>query len=98
MTRDEMYQIVATELGYKSYNGEWGRQHLVDGGHGDCYFSDTTGTMFERLVTARLKLDCAESNLKRQLALRVKSLPSYGLLPNNDCMISRSAILEMLEK
>lgn len=57
---DEIAQQIAKELGYKSYDDEWGREHFVDGNHGDCYLADTTGTMFRMLISARLKLSKLE--------------------------------------
>jgi len=63
---DEMAQTIAKELGYKGYDDEWGREHLIDGNHGSCFFSDTTGTLFLKLVKARLKIKELEERLAQK--------------------------------
>lgn len=58
---DEIAQEIAKELGYKGYDDEWGREHFIDGNHGDCYLSDSTGTMLHLLIRARLKIKKLEA-------------------------------------
>lgn len=54
--RKEVIMEICKELGYKGYDDEWGREHLVDGPHGNCYFHDTDGILFHMLIRARMKL------------------------------------------
>lgn len=61
---DAMAQEIAKELGYKGYDDTWGSEHLIDGNHGNCYFADTTGTIFDKLISARLKIKQLETKEK----------------------------------
>jgi hypothetical protein len=56
--RAEVITEVCKELGYTSYDAEWGREHLVGSG-GDSYFNSDSLTIFRKLIGARMQLKAA---------------------------------------
>ena len=63
--RKEVIAELCQELGYKGFDEEWGREHLIDGPHGDCYFSATTLDSFRTQIRDRIKIKKLEAQVKK---------------------------------
>lgn len=62
--RKEVIDELCTELGYKGFDEEWGNEHLIDGPHGDMYFSCTSLDSFRTQIRDRMKIKELEAKVK----------------------------------